>query len=75
VTSVNAEIIGQGERLGRVASGYLADLIAVDGDPVEDISLLAEDGAAVSLVIKNGTIMKQLGPADDYRRARARARA
>ena len=35
-----AELLGQGDELGRVKEGYLADLIVVDGDPLEDISVL-----------------------------------
>jgi len=35
-----AELLGQGDELGRVEEGYLADLIVVDGDPIEDITLL-----------------------------------
>lgn len=40
-TEVNADLLGL-DRLGRVAPGYLADLVVVAGDPTEDLSLLAE---------------------------------
>jgi imidazolonepropionase-like amidohydrolase len=40
--------------LGTVEVGKLADLIAVDGDPVSDIKALQR----VSLVIKDGQIEK-----------------
>ncbi len=40
VTSGNAEVFGLSERVGRVAPGMLADLIIVEGNPVEDISAL-----------------------------------
>lgn len=37
-TSKSAAIAGHGDSLGRVAPGMLADLILVDGDPLDDIS-------------------------------------
>jgi imidazolonepropionase-like amidohydrolase len=57
-TSVNARIIGQGDHLGRITPGYLADLIVVDGDPLADISLFDEFGGKVSVVMKGGTLVK-----------------
>jgi imidazolonepropionase-like amidohydrolase len=41
--------------IGRVANGALADLIAVDGNPVQDLSSLRR----VKFVMKNGTVFKQ----------------
>lgn len=61
-TSVNAEIIRQGGFLGRIAPGYAADLIVVDGDPLEDVSLFTEDGRKILVVVKSGEIMKMTGP-------------
>lgn len=40
-------------RLGRVRAGYLADLIAVDGNPLADITVLQER-AKITLVMKDG---------------------
>jgi imidazolonepropionase-like amidohydrolase len=48
-----AELIRWADRVGRVAPGYLADLIAVPGDPVQDIRLLEQ----VAFVVKDGAVL------------------
>ena len=50
----------QGERVGRIRKGLLADLVAVHGDPSEAI----KDIRNVVLVIKDGKIYleRQAGP-------------
>lgn len=49
-----AELFGKKDR-GRIADGLLADLIAVSGDPLEDINTLQ----TVAFVMKDGTVYKQ----------------
>ena len=53
-TSVNAEIIGWSDRLGSVTAGKFADLIAVPGDPLQDVALLGR----VGFVMKGGTVYR-----------------
>lgn len=53
-TSNGAEILGMGEELGSIRPGYLADLIAVDGDPLQEIARLQK----VVFVMKDGIIHK-----------------
>ena len=55
-TSVHAEILQRGEELGRVAPEALADLIVIDGDPLQDIELLDGQGEHIPLVMKGGEI-------------------
>ena len=54
----NAEIMGLQDRIGRLEAGFLADLIVVDGNPLEDISCLENDGARIPLVMRDGIIFK-----------------
>jgi imidazolonepropionase-like amidohydrolase len=49
-TSGNARTFHLDDRLGRVAPGLLADLVAVEGDPTRDVHALRR----VRLVVKNG---------------------
>ncbi|HXI04169.1 MAG TPA: amidohydrolase family protein [Candidatus Saccharimonadales bacterium] len=54
-TSVSAGVLGRSGDLGKIHAGYLADLVAVDGDPVSDISATEH----VSFVMKNGVVYRQ----------------
>src|SRR5204863_4391262 len=54
-TSLAAESLGLGDRVGSIAPGYQADLIAVDGDPLQDITALER----VSFVMKGGTVYRE----------------
>lgn len=53
-TTTAAALLGMDDRLGRVAPGYLADLVAVEGDPTATLAALF---GGVRLVIKAGRIV------------------
>jgi len=53
-TVVAAELVDADEELGRLAPGFLADIIAVPGDPSRDIGTTLD----VSFVMKGGQIHK-----------------
>jgi imidazolonepropionase-like amidohydrolase len=52
-TSVAAEVLGRSDDLGRIAPGFRADLVAVSGDPLQDISVLHR----VVLVVQDGKVV------------------
>jgi imidazolonepropionase-like amidohydrolase len=54
-TSVNADVFGYSNKIGRIKKGLLADLVAVKGDPSKNILKLKE----VVFVMKDGKIYKQ----------------
>jgi len=43
-TTGAAKVLGMEDEIGRLAPGYSADLIAVDGDPLQDITVLEDVG-------------------------------
>ena len=57
VSLLRPEIIGWSDRIGTIEAGTFADLIAVAGDPLRDITELER----VTFVMKNGTVYKHDG--------------
>ena len=55
-TKNGAVALGQQDDLGTLEPGKLADLLVVDGNPLDDVSLL-EDAAKIPLVVKGGAIV------------------
>ena len=54
-TAVNAAILGLSEKIGTIEAGKLADIIAVDGNPLDDIHAME----VVSFVMKEGVVYKR----------------
>lgn len=57
-TLIGAEIVRMEGRLGVIEPGAIADLILVDGDPLRDLGLLQDQGAHLSLIMKEGQLHK-----------------
>jgi imidazolonepropionase-like amidohydrolase len=55
-TLTNAEILGRAGELGVVSPGARADLLLVDGNPLENLSLLEEQGKHLDVVMKGGEL-------------------
>jgi imidazolonepropionase-like amidohydrolase len=53
-TTVNAEIIHMSDKLGTIEKGKFADMIAVSGDPLQDISEMQR----VKFVMKGGAVIR-----------------
>ena len=51
-TSLAAELLAQQDNIGTVAPGLFADIVAVAGDPLKDITELQR----VTFVMKGGTV-------------------
>lgn len=54
-TAVTAELLGISDDLGSIEAGKLADLVAVSGDPVQDINNMLN----VTFVMKDGVVYRE----------------
>lgn len=70
-TSTNAELLAMSGlrnpypgKLGVVEEGALADLLLVDGNPLENIQLIEDPAKNLLVIIKNGAIVKHASGAD-----------
>ena len=54
--SLGAEAMGLGDQIGSIAPGMQADIIALDGDPVKDITAVRR----VVFVMKGGVVYKNV---------------
>jgi imidazolonepropionase-like amidohydrolase len=55
--SLAAEAIGMSDRIGSLAPGYEADIIALDGDPLTDLTAVRR----VAFVMRGGVVYKWAG--------------
>ena len=53
-TTIAAELLGQAKSLGHIRAGMLADLVAVEGDPLKDIDAVIK---GVRWVMKDGAVV------------------
>jgi imidazolonepropionase-like amidohydrolase len=52
-----ADLMGWSDKVGELTPGHWADVIAVDGDPLKDVTILQH----VKFVMKSGTVLKEPG--------------
>jgi imidazolonepropionase-like amidohydrolase len=54
-----ADLLGWSDRVGSIEPGHFADLVAVEGDPLQDVTVLER----VKVVMKGGEVVKGASPA------------
>ena len=53
-TTTAADLLGKGDSLGRIRPGFLADIVAIEGDPLKDVSAAIN---GVRWVMKDGVVV------------------
>ncbi|MCW2872420.1 amidohydrolase family protein [Actinacidiphila oryziradicis] len=56
-TQYGGQVMGMGNELGLIRPGYLADLVLVDGDPLDDIRIV-QDPDRLAVIMKDGKLHK-----------------
>jgi imidazolonepropionase-like amidohydrolase len=59
-TRIGAEILCRKGELGVIAPGAIADLLVIDGNPLEDLGLLQDQGRHLLVIMKDGHFHKNL---------------
>jgi len=57
-TSIAAEMMMMEGKIGCIAPGACADLLVVDGDPLKDISLVADNGRHLRTIVRAGQVIR-----------------
>ncbi|MDV7355038.1 amidohydrolase family protein [Rhodococcus oxybenzonivorans] len=65
-TALGGQIMRMPDDLGRVKAGFFADMILIDGDPLEDITILQDQSKIVG-IMKNGAFHKDPGSGQSAR--------
>jgi imidazolonepropionase-like amidohydrolase len=54
-----AKVLRMEGRIGTIAPGAFADIVAVEGNPLDNLELLTNQGAHMPLIMKDGTAIKK----------------
>jgi imidazolonepropionase-like amidohydrolase len=52
-------VLQQDGKLGVIAPGATADLLLVDGNPLDDISVLGGQGERLALIVQDGRVVRE----------------
>ncbi|TCR75588.1 imidazolonepropionase-like amidohydrolase [Rhizobium sp. BK376] len=66
-TTTAAALFRMQEQIGRVAPGYMADLLVVDGDPISDVQVLTRPEENLRAIIKDGAFVKNTVSSSELR--------
>ena len=56
-TRIGGQVMGLGDELGQIKEGYIADLLLVDGDPLQDLDLVVHE-KNLHVIMKEGSLYK-----------------
>ena len=57
--------MGMGNELGQIKKGYIADLLLVDGDPLNDLDLVVHE-KNLHVIMKEGSLYKDISAASTH---------
>jgi imidazolonepropionase-like amidohydrolase len=57
-TLINAEIVNQKDKIGVIKEGSFADILVIDGNPLEDFEVLQNQGEKLLVIMKDGKFYK-----------------
>jgi len=57
-TTTNAELLNSSGKLGSLKAGAKGDILALAGNPLEDLSILAEPDKHLDLIVKEGAVFR-----------------
>jgi imidazolonepropionase-like amidohydrolase len=60
-TTIAAEIVAQEGKLGAIEAGAVADVLVVDGNPLDDIGALTGQGERLAYVLQRGEVVSERG--------------
>ncbi len=60
-TKLGGEIMMQPDRIGQIAPGFYADMLLIDGNPLDDLKIL-QDPKKILMVMKDGQVFKEWQP-------------
>lgn len=58
-TATNARLLGKQDEIGAIKPGALADMVVVQGNPLENLELLQNQGASMPIIVKGGQFSKR----------------